>query len=148
MARNEAYLEHPPEKVWEVLSDPECYPRWVVGPTRVIKADVNWPQPGSAFEYEARKGPLRTTDRTKVCEAEPHKRLVLDAAAQPFGRARIVLSLQADGTGTRMTFVENPAGHASPLKYLPPIQLLLRVRNAEALRRFKKVTARKLGSPR
>ena len=148
MARNEAYLDHPPDKVWEVLSDPDCYPRWVVGPTRVLKADPSWPQPGSTFEYEARRGPLRKTDHTKVCEAEPERRLVLDAAAQPFGRARIELSLEPDGTGTRLTFVEDPTGQAAPLRFVPPLQLLLRLRNAEALRRFKKVAARKLGSRR
>ncbi len=136
MAKNEIHVTATPEEVWDVLCDPYAYPRWVVGTDRTLEADTEWPQPESKFKVHI-AGPW--SDYTHSREVDPHRRILLDAAGGPFGAARIEITLRPEGLGTHVTLVEHPTGPMKPLDYLPPVHLLIKVRNVESLRRFKKI---------
>ena len=58
MAVNEAYLDASPEDIWDVLSDPYAYPRWVVGSKRIRGVDPDWPAVG-IFAQRGRVRPNR-----------------------------------------------------------------------------------------
>jgi len=139
MARNEAYVEAPPEAVWEVLADPYAYPRWVVGSKETTEADPQWPSPGTKFRVRVGGGPLFFPDLTRSREVDDGRRIVLDAGGGPWVGARVEITLEPDGDGTRVTLVEDPAGPFAPLRALPPVQLGIRVRNVESLRRLKRL---------
>jgi uncharacterized protein YndB with AHSA1/START domain len=142
MARNTTRIAAPPEAVWAILQDPYAYPRWVVGSARTLEASPAWPAPASAFRVRLAAGP---TDRTVVREVEPERRLVLDAGTELFGPARVTIELRPLGDGTEVTMIEDPAGKALPLRFLPPVHLALRLRNAESLRRLRRLAEQRSG---
>jgi uncharacterized protein YndB with AHSA1/START domain len=143
MARNEAYVEAPPSAVWEVLEDPYAYPRWVVGSKRTVSADRTWPQPGSAFRVKVGAGPVSYEDRTESKEIEAGRRIVLNAGGGGWAGARVEILLQPSGEGTHVTLLEDPTGPAKPLRALPPLQLAIKLRNVESLRRLKAIVERR-----
>jgi hypothetical protein len=143
MARNSIWVGAPVEVVWSVLADPFAYPEWVVGAQRARAADPGWPAPGSRLHHRVGIGPLSVRDRTTVIEADPPRRSVLDAAARPLGRARVEICLHAEGDGTRVVMVEDPSGFTAPLRLNPAIQALIKLRNVEALRRFRDIAERR-----
>lgn len=139
MARNRTFIQAPPAVVWRVLEDPYAYPRWVVGTDRTVDADPEWPTPGSAFRVHIALGHV---DSTTVRELTPGSRIVVDAASNYLGPARVTIELAPQASGTRVTMIEDPAGKAAPLRYLPPVQLAIRLRNVESLRRLRKIVTR------
>ena len=143
MARNEAYVEAPPSAVWDVLMDPYAYPRWVVGSKRTLEADGSWPTPGSAFRVEVGAGPLSYEDRTVSHEVEDGRRIVLNAGGGGWAGARVEIILRESGDGTHITLLEDPTGPAKPLRALPPLQLGIKLRNVESLRRLKAIVERR-----
>jgi uncharacterized protein YndB with AHSA1/START domain len=143
MARNSIRVDAPLEIVWSVLADPFAYPDWVVGAQRARAADPSWPAPGSRLHHRVGIGPLSIRDRTTVLESDPPRRIVLDAAARPLGRARVEISLHPEDGGTRVEIVEDPSGFTAPLRLNPAVQALIKLRNAEALRRFKDIAERR-----
>jgi uncharacterized protein YndB with AHSA1/START domain len=142
MARNVASFPVPPERVFAVLADPSSYAYWVVGSDAVRDADATWPAPGAKLHHRVGVGPFKLNDNTEVLEADPPRRLVLQARARPLGTARVVLELEADGGGTRVTMVEEPGDRFSRLLHNPLADRLLAWRNDEALRRLGELAAR------
>lgn len=133
MARNETTIAVPPERMWELLSDPYAYPRWVVGADRTVEADAAWPAPGSRFRVRLAIG---LHDYTESRAVSAGKRIELDAGGI-LGPARVQIEIGPDGGGTRVTMVEDPAGKIAPLRFLPPVQLAIKARNVESLRRLR-----------
>lgn len=142
MARNQTWVAAPPEAVWAVLADPYSYADWVVGAQKVLAADPRWPDPGTRLHHRVGIGFAAIRDRTCVEESRAGEHLVLDAAARPLGRARVEITLVPEGKGTRVHLYEDPSGFTGPLRFNPLVQVALRVRNAEALRRFKDLAER------
>jgi uncharacterized protein YndB with AHSA1/START domain len=135
-------ISTPPERVFDVLADARCYPKWVVGTQEVARADEGFPEVGRSFYPRVGLGPLLVDGTTTVLEsARPH-RLVLHARAHPVADALVTLELvEADG-GTRVTMQEEPAGVA-PLRFAQHLgQPLLRRRNETSLRRLKDLAER------
>ena len=139
MARNSTFIAAPPDAVWDVLEDAFSYPRWIVGSDRTLSADDTWPAPGSEFRV---RFPLGFRDRTRSRELEPGRRIVLDAAAGVFGPTRVIITTEPERDGTCVTMVEDPAGRLWPLRHLPPVHLVLRLRNLESLRRLRTLVER------
>ncbi len=136
MARNSTFIASSPAAVWAVLEDPYSYPRWIVGSDRTLSADAGWPAPGSEFRVRLALG---LTDTTKSRELDLGRRIVLDAAAGIFGPARVTITTEQRNGGTCVTMVEDPAGKVRPLRYVPAVHLLLRLRNLESLRRLRTI---------
>jgi uncharacterized protein YndB with AHSA1/START domain len=144
MARNQRYIDTPPEKVFDVLSDADSYADWVVGSKTIRGVDGPFPARGSRFHHKVGVGPLEVADHTSVLESERPNRLVLHAKARPLGTARVELTLEPVGKGTRVTMVEDGGDTVSKLIFANPLmQLLTRVRNTESLKRLKALAERR-----
>ncbi len=142
MARNETFIAAPPERVFAVLSDAYAYGDWVVGSKHIRHTEGPWPAVGAKFHHRVGAGPLTVADHTKVLEMEPDRRIVLEARAQPFGRAHVIVELAPEGSGTRVTMIEDGADRKARLANQPLGQLLLRLRNTESLRRLRRLAER------
>ena len=128
-----------PDRVWAVLADPASYADWVVGSDSIRKADPHWPQPGARFHHRVGSGPLKVRDHTEVLESDPPHRLVLRARARPLGTARVEVVVVRDGEGSRVSLVETAADPLTRLVLNPLTDPLLDRRNAEMLRRLKRL---------
>ncbi|HYH48339.1 MAG TPA: SRPBCC family protein, partial [Acidimicrobiia bacterium] len=89
MARTEATIQATPERIFEVLMDPDCYGEWVVGSKYIRGADPDWPAVGSRFHHVVGVGPLSISDHTKIEEIDPPRLLKLRARARPLGTALV-----------------------------------------------------------
>lgn len=140
MARNRVHIRATPEEVFAVLSDPECYPRWVVGADKIRDHDEGFPQPGSRFHHKVGPGPVNIRDYTEVTEIDAPRRLVLKAKARPLGTATIALDLKQGEDGTEVLMEETPGDRLTSVFVGNPVaDAALRIRNAEALARLKRL---------
>lgn len=137
MATAVIYVEAPPDRCFEVLSDPRSFSYWVVGSRRIKAADPNWPQVGSAFDHAVGFGPVVTHDHTEVEEVVENRLLCLRAKARPFGTAYVRLELEPDGVGTRLRITEEPGDRITRAAFTAFADRVLRARNEESLRRLK-----------
>lgn len=140
MARNRIHIDAPPDRVAQVLAEPQHYPRWVVGAESFRDSDESFPAPGSRFYHSVTLGPWSLKDHTEVLESELPSRIVLEAKARPLGTARVELMLAASRGGTEVTMEETPSGRiSSHLAGNPVAELALRLRNAKSLTRLKRI---------
>ncbi len=143
MAHNEIDVTAPPEAVFDVLSDPRSYARWVVGSQRIRRADEHFPAPGTAFDHAVGIGPLRLKDHSAVQVCERPRLLRLLVKARPFTQAHVTLRLRPSGGGTHVEMDEHPADMRSRLFMNPLTDPLVRLRNHESLRRLKALAERR-----
>ena len=136
MAVNTARIKATPAQTFEVLSDGWRYTNWVVGTSHMRAVEADWPAKGSRIFHAAGVWPMATRDETVVEEVEPDRRLVLLARGRPFGEARIVIELEADGDGTRVTMDETPVKGPGQWLHNPLTEALLVRRNTESLARL------------
>jgi NAD(P)-dependent dehydrogenase (short-subunit alcohol dehydrogenase family)/uncharacterized protein YndB with AHSA1/START domain len=140
MARNRVHIHAPPEEVFAVLSNPECYPGWVVGADAIRDYDEEFPAVGSRFHHKVGPGPVSIRDYSEVLEVDAPRRLVLKAKARPLGTATIELDLRESAGGTEVRMEEIPGDRLTSLLVGNPVaDTALRVRNAEALSRLKRL---------
>jgi NAD(P)-dependent dehydrogenase (short-subunit alcohol dehydrogenase family)/uncharacterized protein YndB with AHSA1/START domain len=140
MARNRVHIDAAPEQVFAVLSDPDCYPEWVVGAAGIRDHDESFPEVGSRFHHTVGSWPIGLNDHTEVVEVKPPSRLVLKAKARPLGTATIALELRESAGGTEVLMDERPGDRLTSLVAGNPVaDTALRVRNAEALARLKRL---------
>jgi NAD(P)-dependent dehydrogenase (short-subunit alcohol dehydrogenase family)/uncharacterized protein YndB with AHSA1/START domain len=139
MASNRVHIDATPEEVFEFLSDPCNFPKWVVGAAGVRDHDDDFPALGSRFHHKVGTLPFNLKDHTEVIEVEPPNRLVLKAKARPLGTATIELDLRVSAGGTELRMEECPGDRlTSLLAANPVVDTALRMRNAEALARLKR----------
>ena len=136
MARNVIHADVPPDAVFAVLADPRLYGNWVVGASTTRAVDGRWPEVGAVLHHTQA---LVLHDTTSVVACEPGRRLVLEARARPFVIARVEVTLEPEGAGTRIVLDEEAAGGL--LSWLPgPLEApLIRLRNRESVRRLKRL---------
>ncbi|MEW6472823.1 MAG: SRPBCC family protein [Actinomycetota bacterium] len=147
MARNDAMVDAPAEVVFSLLRDPRSYEHWVVGNKRVRRFDPAWPEPRSEFHHTVGFGPLAVRDKTCVAEVDPPTCLVLHARAMPAGVAEVRLDLTPQGAGTRVTITEQPISGPAARFSNPVLDLLVGARNAESLRRLRRLAEERQASP-
>lgn len=139
MASNRVHIDATPAEVFEFLSDPYNFPKWVVGAAGVRDHDEDFPAVGSRFHHKVGTWPLNVKDHTEVVEVDPPRRLVLKAKARPLGTAVIELDLRESPGGTELRMEECPGDRLTSLLAGNPVfDTGLRVRNAEALARLKR----------
>jgi uncharacterized protein YndB with AHSA1/START domain len=140
MAPVELSFAAPPERVFEVLSDPASYSHWVVGSRSVGGHDRDFPARGSAFDHTQGMWPLIVADETEVVDSDPPRRLELMAKVRPFLVARVILELEPEAGGTRVRIDERAEGGLfGPFLRLPPGPQLIQLRNLEGLRRLREL---------
>jgi uncharacterized protein YndB with AHSA1/START domain len=125
-----------PDQVFAVLNDGWLYPLWVVGASRMRDVDDGWPAQGTKLHHSFGVWPALIDDSTEVLEIEPGKRLVLEARGWPIGKARVEITVEADGEGALVSIAEDATG--GPVRLVPePIrQPTIDFRNRETLRRL------------
>ena len=139
MARNEIHIPCPPERVFDVLSDPRAYGEWVVGSKRIRDIEGHWPEVGARFHHQVGWGPLRVRDHTEVLEVDRPRMLKLRAKARPLGTAEVTMLLAPETGGTRAVMIEDPGDRLSALIFNPLTHLLVRGRNVESLQRLRSI---------
>jgi uncharacterized protein YndB with AHSA1/START domain len=140
MAVNEIDIDAPPEDVFAVLADARSYGHWVVGSRAIHAADASWPAPGSVFDHSQGFGPfVALRDSTTVLECTRPASLKMRVQARPLTVAHVTLRLTPKDAGTHVVMEENPADLRSQITMNPLVQPLLHLRNAEALRRLKRL---------
>ena len=138
MPVNEIKIDTPAQAVWDVLADPPSYVEWVVGNKAILGYDPNWPAPDTEFHHKVGFGPLTVKDKTVSLEAESPRRLGMNVRVWPVGHGIVTFQLEKTGSGTRVRMQEVPAG--GPLKrFWPVLDPLVKLRNAETLRRLKRL---------
>lgn len=147
MATTDRLVRASADRCFAVLSDPRSFAYWVVGSREVRSADPEWPKVGSAFDHTVGFGPLRTYDHTEVEHVEPNRTLSLRAKARPFGTARVILHLQPESDGTRVTITEEPLDRLSRLLFPRVAERLLRRRNDAALDRLAELAEGRVQMP-
>ncbi|MGA7398055.1 MAG: SRPBCC family protein [Solirubrobacterales bacterium] len=126
-----------PERIFEVLSDPENYGYWVVGSKEIRDADHDWPAEGSKFHHTVGFGPLTISDHSCVEEDHAPSNLQLRVKARPMGTGRVKLKMVPVGSDkTEVTMIEDAADRLTALLFNPLTHLLVRGRNEESLRRL------------
>ena len=115
MARNRVHIDAAPEEVFAVLSNPYCYPEWVVGAAGIRDHDENFPEVGSRFHHNVGTWPVNVKDHTEVVEVEPPRRIVLQAKARPLGTAVIEIDLEESAGGTELAMHEHPGDRLTTL---------------------------------
>lgn len=139
MARTETFIAAPPERVYEVLADPQGYGHWVVGSREIRAADSGWPAPGTRFRHASGPPLLGSEDDTTVTDALAPVMLELRAQIRPYPSARVTMYMQPDGDGTRVIMIEDPANAALNLLIGPLGHAVIKLRNVESLRRLKEL---------
>jgi uncharacterized protein YndB with AHSA1/START domain len=142
VARNTIHVDAPPERVFQVLSDPDAYPQWVVGAKAIRGVEGRWPEPGAKFHHAVGFGPLTIRDHTESVASEPPNRLVLKARARPAGTALVTVIVDPERDGSRVTLIEDPGDPFTKLIFNPLTHLLVRGRNTASLERLKDLAER------
>ena len=129
----------PRETVFAVLADPFTFEDWVVGASEIRDVEGPWPAPGSLFHHTQGLPKAGLKDTTSVVQSEPAERLLLEVRARPVIIARVEIVLQAIGERTHVQLAERPVGGFLARLDGRPLDRLLAVRNAESLRRLKRL---------
>lgn len=143
MAVNVVHIDRTPAQVFAVLSDGWTYSNWVVGTSHMRAVEQGWPQPGSHLHHAAGAWPFVRRDNTVVEAMEPNRSLTLTARGRPFGEAKIVMDLEAEDGGTRVTMTETPTAGPGAWLHNPVADSLLARRNNEALARLRALAERR-----
>jgi hypothetical protein len=137
MAHNRRHITAvSPGAVFDVLRDGTSYSHWVVGTRKIRRVEPGWPAVGTCLHYTVGYGPLRKDDRTEVLDYAPDSRLELEAKAWPGGTVSIVLTARAEDGGTAVEIEETPRRGLAKALHNPVLDLLIKVRNVETLRRL------------
>ena len=132
-------MDASPERIFEVLSDPDSYGYWVVGSKRIRDADAGFPKAGTRFHHTVGFGPFEVDDNTEVLEVDPPRLLKLRAKARPLGTANVTMEIQPDGAGSRVAMVEDAGDPLTAFVFNPLTHLLVRGRNVESLNRLREL---------
>ena len=135
-------MNAPPEAVFDVLAKPETYAHWVVGATKIRRADQTWPRKGAKFHHTQGFFGLGLPDNTEVVSANRPRQLILEARIRPFAINKVELRLRKRGSGTTVTMVEYPVGGIAEKLDNPLMHVALHLRNVESLRRLRKLAER------
>jgi hypothetical protein len=139
VAENECFIDAIPEDVFSVLADAHSYEHWVVGAKRVRGADPAWPGLDSRLYHSIGIGPMTLKDNTKVVASAPPSSLYLEARGRPFGIAQVEFDVAAEHGGSRVRLREYVVRPRFLAAINPLFDPLIRLRNAETLRRLTNV---------
>ncbi|WP_129843253.1 SRPBCC family protein [Streptomyces sp. RFCAC02] len=134
MAARSVLIRRPPACVWEFLSVPENYHRWVVGTRDSVPLEGDWPATGASLRYTLALGPLRNSGRTVVRDSEPSHRLELEAETRLLGSARIGIEIRPWGEDSLVIVDEHPLRGPGGRLHNRAADAVLQLRNRHMLR--------------
>lgn len=131
----------PPADVWNVIADGWLYSGWVVGASRIRDVDALWPAVDGVLHHSVGAWPLLINDKTIVTASEPGKSIELIARGWPLGEAKVVITLEPEGAGCKVTIAEDAI--KGPGRWIPKFvrDPLIAVRNTETLNRLELMAA-------
>jgi hypothetical protein len=132
--------------VFAVLADGWTYADWVVGTRKVRAVDDDWPDRQSRLHYTLGRWPLRKDDETRVVDVRVGELLELRVRAWPAGTARVVLRLSDTPDGARVEIEEHPQSGIGRALHNPVLDLVIKTRNVETLRRLEDQARRRRAS--
>jgi uncharacterized protein YndB with AHSA1/START domain len=103
--KSEVTINVPKARVFDVLTDVESYPSWLVGAQRIRAVDDSWPQDGTSFHHTVGAGPLRVNDKTTIIDRVEPSELRLRAGIGP---SIVRFDLHGSDGSTRVAFSEVP----------------------------------------
>jgi hypothetical protein len=140
MARTVVVLSAPPDRVFNLLSDPRSLAYFVVGTKKIRRFDPHWPDSGTKVHHSVGLGPLVLHDETEVLKSVSGRLLLLEVRLRPFGRFKVEFKLLSHSEGTELVVDEYPvAGPASLPGLSEVVDRLIKVRNIEMGRRIERL---------
>lgn len=136
MAINQRRLHCSPEAVFAVLADGWLYPSWVVGTARIRDVDDHWPAPGSLLHHSVGAWPALLDGTTSCLEWNPPVQMKVLARGMLIGKALVTIEIELAGNDVLARMTEVPTSGPTLLFPRPLIDLLLWLRNNDALRRL------------
>lgn len=125
-------------QVLAALADGFSYGHWVVGTRKVREVSPQWPAPGSKIHYTVGYAPFRKDDATVSQAYDPEGCLELEAQVWPMGTLKIVIRVEDAPGGARVLIDETAAKGLLKTLHNPLVDLAIRARNVETLRRLEK----------
>jgi uncharacterized protein YndB with AHSA1/START domain len=136
VATNSVHIEANRQRVFAVLADGWTYSNWVVGTSHMRAVEPNWPATGSRLFHAAGVWPAVARDETIVESVEPDRALVLTARGRPLGEAKVVIELEDEPSGCKVTMHETPIAGPGHWLHNPLSEAVLVRRNDESLARL------------
>lgn len=96
-------LDHPPEKVWRALTDPELVSEWLLP---VVDLEL---EPGAEFVFRTQPQPgWDGTVNCRILELEAHRKLSYTwVVGDSFLDTVVTFTLAPSASGTRLTLVQS-----------------------------------------
>jgi hypothetical protein len=143
MSTNTRIMRCRPEDVFRVLDDGWLFVAWVVGASRMRGVDETWPAVGSQLHHSFGSWPLVVNDDTTLIEYERPSHIQLQPKGWPLGEACVILDVQPHRRGCLVRMQEFPV--TGPGRLIPPrlLNIVLHIRNTEALRRLSYLAERR-----
>lgn len=137
MSRTSRTFQCTPDDVFDILEDGWSYATWVVGAARIREVEEAWPEPGSRIHHSVGAWPLLISDTTSIEAIDRPHEIVLTVRAWPAGEGKVHLACKAVGPGrTKVTMWEDASSGPVQLLLKPVRDVMLHLRNVEALRRL------------
>jgi hypothetical protein len=125
-----------PEDVFAVLSNGWLYPTWVVGASRMRDVETTWPAVNAKIHHSFGVWPLLIDDTTSILEWDPPRHAKLKARGWPAGSAHVVLDVEPEPGGCRVTITEDAVEGPGVLIPKPVRAAAILWRNKETLQRL------------
>jgi hypothetical protein len=136
MSSNVRIIKCSPEKLFGVLDDGWLFVGWVVGASRMRNVDDSWPAIGSQLHHSFGTWPAVIDDATTVLEYDSPRRMVIQPKGWPIGEARVSLDVRPHRKGCIVRMQEFPVTGPAMLVPSRLLDVMLHIRNHEALRRL------------
>ena len=135
MATSEADFSVSVSDLFDVIVDPETYPRWLIGTRRIRAVSDDWPSPQSSFKHSVGFGLLMIADVSTLRAIQPPVMMELLVRARPVLEAVVKFELAPTSAGSRLTMRETPIGVCSV--FAAVAQPLIQARNEASLHRLR-----------
>lgn len=137
MSRTSRTFKCTPDDVFDILEDGWSYATWVVGAARIRDVEEEWPAPQSRIFHSVGVWPLLISDTTSIEAIDRPHEIVLTVRAWPAGEGKVHIMCEPVGDHeTQVTMWEDASSGPVQLLFKPLRDVLLSMRNVEALRRL------------
>jgi carbon monoxide dehydrogenase subunit G len=116
--REEVHIDAPPERVWDILTDPERVAQYNVTIVEVKNPTGRLDQVGASFDAVVKVYGRRIEGRWEVVEVDPQRRIVQRGSGAGGGTATVIGTIEPSNGGTNAAVeidYELPAGFLGEL---------------------------------